>query len=264
MVPLNSRKIFYIALNSLVTVIIFAIGYFRVHYIYAPFRGTDYLIYSSIYSLDFQQWYAPGSLYYYSPLFYVLFVPFLWMGMDAYFVLGYCFYFIGLILCIYRVHPLLWIPICLNLGFQFWVYFSYGNMDLYLFGILVSLFLYYSDRFEKPLNKREETVIGFIFGLCTFKGTVIYLLPIYFFLSRYKKTFIAAVSIGIGLNFGALLFDPSVLFVFLQHITLSDHPDTNMYLLGLHYPWLWATVGLLIQFFNDRNWRPLKERAGKM
>lgn len=264
MEPLKSRKLLYIVLNSLITVIVFTIGYFRVHHIYAPFRGTDYLIYTSIYTIDFEQWYVPGSLFYYSPLFYVIFFPFLVMRMDAYFILGYIFYFAGVILCISRFHPLLWIPVCLNLGFQFWVYFSYGNIDLYLFGILVVLFLYYSDRYEKPLTKRDEAWIGFIFGLCTFKGTVIYLLPIYFLLSKHKKLFISAVFMGIILNFGVLFFNPAILVGFLQHITLSDHPDTNMYLLGLHYPWLWATAGLFIQFFINRNWRPLKEHVRRL
>ncbi len=262
MVSSNRRRILYSVLNSLITLIIFTIGYFRVHEIYAPYRGTDYNIYNSIYSSDFGGWYAPGSLFYYSPLFYLLFLPFRVMGMDAYFLLGYTVYFLGIILCISRFHPLLWLPVCLNLGFQFWVYFNYGNMDLYLFGILVGLFLYFSDRYEKPLTKREAMWIGFIFGLCTFKGTVIYLFPIYFLLSGHKKQFILTVGIGILLNFGFLFFNPSVLFSFLQHITLSDHPDTNIYLLGLHYPWLWATVGLLIQFFMNRNWRPLKDPVG--
>ena len=136
MKPTALRKLLFILSNIMITSIIFTIGFYRVHYIYEAYRGTDYNIYISIYSKNIYEWYASGSLFYYSPLFYLIFIPFRIIGMDLYFIFGYLFYFIGIAYCVSKMHPLLWLIVCLNLGFQFWVYFKRAAVYVNDMGII--------------------------------------------------------------------------------------------------------------------------------
>jgi hypothetical protein len=180
--------------------------------------------------------------------------------MDFYLLFGFLVYFFGLILLQLRLNPFIFVCVVANISFQFWIYFNYGNIDLFLFGIITSLSLNHIGS-ENQENKwyNNENLIAFILGICTFKGTVCYVFIFFLLNAKNKKIFTLYFLTAVFLNYFWFLFDIPQLLRFLNHITLQDHPDTNIYLLGIHYPWIWGTIGIFIQNLSLIN----KKRSDK-
>jgi hypothetical protein len=201
-----------------------------------PYYQYDYYVYQSIYMLSYDQWYKPETLYYYSPLFYVIFYPFRFMGYYIFVVIGVIIFSYGIILTIKRLDIGFWIIMALNIASMFWFIFFHGNIDLYLFGILIDLWV----------NVKNEKLRGLILGLLTFKGSVIYVFPCFLWKSQDRKQFVFFTAMGIFLNYVWLVLPPVLLWDFLQQITFSSHPTGPQYLFGMQYPWLWEIFVLFI------------------
>jgi hypothetical protein len=130
-----------------------------------------------IYALPIDDWYGPSTYYYYSPLFYIIFYPFYRLGYGFFIWTGALFYCYGVIKSIQKLEILFYIPVIHVITFQFWAFFVYGNVDLYFFGFFLWLW-------DHP---KSDATKGFLLGICTFKGTVLYLIPFFFYHAKKRK-----------------------------------------------------------------------------
>jgi hypothetical protein len=245
--PTGRELISTILIKIAIAVITFSYGYWRYYPELVQFRGTDYAIYQSIYLMLPDAWYLPGTFYYYSPFFYIVFFLIRYLSFSLYIGIGVLFYAIGLILTAKRLNLFLWTIISINCGMQFWIFYLYGNMDLFLFGIIVWTFQ----------ARIPDQYKGLIIGLCLFKGTVAYTIPFFVYFAKERKKFIYLVILGAFVNYGYFLWTPHMIPIFFSHIMMTDHPHGLQYLLGYHYPWLWSVILSAIQaFFDWRNYKP--------
>jgi hypothetical protein len=130
--------------------------------------------------------------------------------------------------------------------FQFWSFLIYGNVDLYFFGLFIFLW-------DRP---KSDAIKGFVLGICLFKGSVLYILPFFFFHVKKRREFFLGVVLGGILNYAYFLFYPHLIPLFFQHIQMQNHPDGLKYLTGIHYPWLWVVVVLSVQEFFKKKADP--------
>lgn len=236
----------HVILNSLkiiLTVLSFIWGYFHVYIPASEYRQLDFQIYLLIYNHPIEYWYSSSSLFYYSPLFYILFYPFYLMGYNYFVWIGIIFYLFGIIQTMRKLEFLFSLAVIHIITFQFWSFMLYGNVDLYFFGLFVLLW-------DWP---KSDGIKGFVLGICLFKGSVLYILPFFLYHIKNRRQFIMGIILGGVLNYAYFLFDPQLIPLFFDHIQMQNHPDGLKYLTGIHYPWLWVIVVLAIQeFFNKR------------
>jgi Glycosyltransferase family 87 len=243
--------------NVIKLIFTFAIFGYSAWYIFSQltiYNEFDFDVYLGIYSSPITEWYDAGTYYYYSPLFYLLFYPFFLLSCRQFVILGSIFYFWGLYQC-FEIDLKYYLMLCLHLGTQYWVIVRYGNVDLYLFGLVVWLWKSIgknpnrkNTNRKNPNKKKNEILIGFLLGILTFKGTIGYIIPFFLWKSRQKKKFVISVAMGISLNYCWLLCFPGLLEAFLHQIMLPDHMMGPIYLSGIHYTWL---VGIIILFWHD-------------
>ena len=208
-------------------------------------RRYDYSVYLTIYRIPITAWYRPFSDglygYYYSPFFYILFYPLRFLSFTGFLILGSIVFFLGIVAS-FSLRFDIWILMIPAIAILYWFGTFYGNVEIYLFGIIMM-----THRWVK-----SSSLQGLIIGICTFKGTVGYVIPFFFLKTRNKRNFFLFLCLFVGLNYAWFLLDLDILFQFLDKIRLEDHNIGPVYLAGLQYTWF---IGIIFASISDYlNW----------
>ena len=159
----NHQASIILLLKILLTGLSLIWGYFRVYIPASAYFRLDFNIYLLIYDHPIEYWYRSSSLYFYSPLFYVLFYPFYLLGYYYFVGIGLMFYIYGIVKSMQKLEFFFYLAVIHIMTFQFWSFLIYGNVDLYFFGLFIFLW-------DRP---KSDAIKGFVLGICLFKGSVL-------------------------------------------------------------------------------------------
>jgi Glycosyltransferase family 87 len=202
---------------------------------------VDYWNMVSIYGHSYTEWYTTLA-FDYSPFFYVLFYPFHFFDVAVF--IG--FSIIALIFGTYLLNKEIGWKftgsfLLIFSGNYYYIVFN-ANIDAFLFPLLLMVYR----------SKHSPGWKGFLFGILTFKLTVIYVFPFLFFKERKNKNSIVGALVGGTLNYGWLILDIDFLKSFITSIIEEAAPDPWIYRIGVQYIWLWAFIFIAIYSYYRR------------